>query len=94
MDFEGRNPEAQDFHGIKQLLKQLFLKAHVDLTQMTDLLIQQSGVGSVLKQTIDDDADDEDDDMTEALDVYGITSVLNLHSNKVNKYFYYVVLVV
>lgn len=48
--FEGRNPEGQDFHGIKQLLSQLFLKAHINLGQMTDMLIGQSGVGSVLKQ--------------------------------------------
>lgn len=81
MDFEGRNPEAQDFHGIKQLLRQLFLKAHVDLSQMTDLLIKQSGVGSVLKQTIDEE--DDDDDLVDSADVYGITSVLNLHANKV-----------
>lgn len=83
VDFEGRNPEAQDFHGIKQLLKQLFLKAHVDLSQMTDLLIQQNGVGSVLKQTVDED--DDDDDMVDSADVYGITSVVNLYSNKVTK---------
>lgn len=81
MDFEGRNPEGQDFHGIKQLLKQLFLKSHVDLSQMTELLIQQKGVGSVLKQTVDDE--DEDDELVDALDVYGITSVLNLYSYKV-----------
>lgn len=80
-DFEGRNPEAQDFHGIKQLLKQLFLKAHIDLSQMSDLLIQQTGVGSVLKQSFNDD-DDEDDEMTDASDVYGITSVINLSSHK------------
>lgn len=81
MDFEGRNPDAQDFHGIKLLLKQLFLKTHVDLSQMADLLIQQHGVGSVLKQTIDEE--DEDADLVDALDVYGVTSILNLYSNKV-----------
>lgn len=53
----------------------------MDLSQMADLLIQQNGVGSVLKQTIDEE--DEDDDLVDALDVYGITSVLNLYSNKV-----------
>ncbi|KAK9692876.1 bccip [Popillia japonica] len=81
-DFEGRNPEAQDFHGIKQLLQQLFLKAHIDLSQMTDMLIAQTGVGSVLKQSIDDAEDEDDDDMSDPLDVFGITSVLNLSSHK------------
>lgn len=83
MDFEGRNPEAQDFHGIKQLLKQLFLKTHIDLSGITTLLIQQNGVGSVLKQSFDDD-DAEEDDLVDASDVYGITSVLNLSANKVH----------
>lgn len=84
-DFEGRNPEAQDFHGIKQLLQQLFLKAHIDLSQMTDMLIAQTGVGSVLKQSIDDAEDEDDDDMSDPLDVFGITSVLNLSSHKVQE---------
>lgn len=83
-DFEGRNPETQDFHGIRQLLKQLFLKAHIDLSQLTDMLIAQVGVGSVLKQSYDEDEDeDEDDAMDDAHDVFGITSVVNLTSHKV-----------
>lgn len=49
---------------------------------MSDLLIQQTGVGSVLKQSFNDD--EEDDDMTDASDVYGITSVINLSSHKVH----------
>lgn len=80
--FEGRNPEGQDFHGIKQLLLQLFLKAHVDLSQMTDLLIAQNGIGSVLKQSCNDSDDEDDIDMVEESDVFGITSVLALTLNK------------
>lgn len=86
-DFEGRNPEGQDFHGIKQLLQQLFLKAHIDVSQMTDMLIAQTGIGSVLKQSVDDnDDDDEDDDMSDQLDVFGITSVINIASHKVDSH--------
>lgn len=84
-DFEGRNPDSQDFHGIKQLLHQLFLKAHINLSEMSDLLIAQAGVGSVLKQSMDDDEDEDDEEdctMSDALDVFGITSVLNLTKNK------------
>lgn len=84
-DFEGRNPEPEDFHGIKQLLHQLFLKAHVDLSQISDLLIAQNGVGSVLKQSADDDEhgdEDMEDDDDGTLDVFGITSVLNLSAHK------------
>ncbi|CAG9864876.1 unnamed protein product [Phyllotreta striolata] len=77
--FEGRNPEGPDFHGIKQLLNQLFLKAHIDISQMSDLLIAQHGVGSVLKQSYNDsDDEDEDVEMSDERDVFGITSVINL----------------
>ncbi|KAK4875512.1 hypothetical protein RN001_011934 [Aquatica leii] len=83
-DFEGRNLEGQDFNGIRQLLRQLFLKEHVDVTQLSDMLIAQEGVGSVLKQSWneDDDDDDDDDTLTEALDVFGVTSVLNLSAHQ------------
>ncbi|GLH11394.1 Protein BCCIP homolog [Gryllus bimaculatus] len=77
VDFEGRNPCDSDFHGIKQLLQQLFLKAHVDLSQLTDLIIGQNYVGSVVKQSANDE-DDDDDDESDANDVFGITSVINL----------------
>lgn len=50
---------------------------------MSDLLIQQTGVGSVLKQSFNDEEDDED--MSDASDVYGITSVINLSSHKASK---------
>lgn len=83
-DFEGRNLEAQDFNGIRQLLKQVFLKEHVDVSQLSDLLIAQEGIGSVLKQSWneEDDDDEDDDTLTQALDVFGITSVLNLSAHQ------------
>jgi len=49
VDFEGRSPVDADFHGIKQLLQQLFLKAHVNLSELADLIIRQNYVGSVVK---------------------------------------------
>jgi len=82
-DFEGRSPEGQDFNGIRQLLKQVFLKEHVDISQLTDMIIAQEGIGSVLKQSWNDEDDDDDDDtMTEALDVFGVTTVVNLSSHQ------------
>ncbi|XP_015597237.1 protein BCCIP homolog isoform X2 [Cephus cinctus] len=76
VDFEGRNPQDPDYHGIKTLLQQLFLKAHLDLGGLTDLIISQNYVGSVVKQSDDEDAsDDEDDDNN---DVFGITTVVNI----------------
>ncbi|KAJ1522831.1 hypothetical protein ONE63_001982 [Megalurothrips usitatus] len=78
VDFEGRIPVDSDFHGIKQLLQQLFLKSHVNLSDLTDLIIKQNYVGSVVKQCDDDPDSDDDDDMNVDDDVYGITTVVNL----------------
>lgn len=49
VDFEGQSPGAEDFSGIKSLLNQLFLKAHINFSQLADLIIAQNFVGSVLK---------------------------------------------
>ncbi|PSN29979.1 hypothetical protein C0J52_25384 [Blattella germanica] len=70
VEFEGRSPTDGDFHGIKQLLQQLFLKAHVNLSELADLIIGQN-----YQSDVDEDESDEDDD---ANDVFGITSVVNL----------------
>ncbi|XP_012229468.1 protein BCCIP homolog [Linepithema humile] len=80
VDFEGRNPQDPDYHGIKTLLQQLFLKAHIDLGGLTDLIISQNCVGSVVKQSDDVDESDDDDDVN---DVFGITTVINV-SDKQN----------
>lgn len=84
VDFEGRNPVDSDFHGIRQLLKQLLLKASVNLSELSDEIIGQNYIGSVVTQCEDDgadanaDDDDEDDAMEEANTVFGITTALNL----------------
>lgn len=82
VDFEGRNPIAGDFDGIKQLLRQLFLKAHINLTDFSNIIISQNYVGSVIKQAWDDEMEDEDDDDVDANVVFGITTVLNLTNHK------------
>ncbi|KAK9293601.1 hypothetical protein QLX08_011508 [Tetragonisca angustula] len=80
VDFEGRYPVDPDYHGIKTLLQQLFLKAHIDLGSLTDLIISKNHVGSVVKQSADlDESDDEDTDIN---DVFGITTVINLSSKQ------------
>lgn len=79
VEFEGRNPIDDDFHGIKQLLQQLFLKAHVNLSEVADLIIGQNYVGSVVKQSeVDGEDSDDDDDDNDANDVFGVTSVINI----------------
>lgn len=49
VDFEGQSPIEEDFHGIKSLLHQLFLKAHIDLSGLTELIIKQNYIGSILR---------------------------------------------
>ncbi|KAL1473758.1 hypothetical protein MTO96_038485 [Rhipicephalus appendiculatus] len=39
VDFEARTPDDSDFHGIKRLLQQLFLKARVNLSDLTNLIL-------------------------------------------------------
>lgn len=78
VDFEAHNITANDFDGVKKLLQQLFLKAHVNTSEMTDLIIQQNHVGSVIKQAeVPEDSDDEDSDQ-----VFGFISMLNLTERK------------
>lgn len=36
VEFEGRNPMASDFHGVRQLLQQLFLKSDINVTELAD----------------------------------------------------------
>lgn len=81
LDFEGRNPQDPDYHGIKTLLQQLFLKAHIDLGGLTDLIISQNYVGSVVKQS--DEIDESDDDDNDVNDVFGITTVINVSDRQV-----------
>lgn len=38
VDFEGRNPMTSDFHGIRQLMHQLFLKSDINLSELTDIV--------------------------------------------------------
>ncbi|XP_075986772.1 protein BCCIP homolog [Anticarsia gemmatalis] len=81
-DFEGRNPEDCDFHGIKQLLRQLFLKANVDLGALTQIIISQNYVGSVVKQCLDGQDDDDDDEDDGSDGVFGITTIINITKRK------------
>ncbi|XP_007935085.1 BRCA2 and CDKN1A-interacting protein [Orycteropus afer afer] len=81
VEFEAHTISENDHDGIKKLLQQLFLKAPVNTAELTDLLIQQSHVGSVLKQTdvSEDSGDDVDVDEDE---IFGFISLLNLTERK------------
>ncbi|KAK2145481.1 hypothetical protein LSH36_678g01046 [Paralvinella palmiformis] len=49
VEFEARNMEDSDFHGVRKLLAQLYLKANIDLSELTNTLISQNYIGSVIK---------------------------------------------
>ncbi|XP_044018676.1 protein BCCIP homolog isoform X2 [Aphidius gifuensis] len=79
VDFVGRTPEDPDFHGIKILLKQLFLKAQVNVSALSEHIISRNYVGSVVKQGLDgDDDEEESDDDDDVNDVFGITTIVNI----------------
>ncbi|XP_061491676.1 BRCA2 and CDKN1A-interacting protein [Rhineura floridana] len=81
VEFEAHSLSDNDKNGIKKLLQQLFLKAPVNTADLTDILIQQNHIGSVIKQAevLEESDDDEDDDDDE---VFGIISLLNLTERK------------
>ncbi|XP_057340301.1 protein BCCIP homolog isoform X1 [Microplitis mediator] len=84
VDFVGRTPDDSDYHGIKILLQQLFLKAHVNVGALADYIISHNYVGSVVKQEADDDDDDDDNDTSDVGDVFGVTSVINISHGQVS----------
>ncbi|XP_071533485.1 protein BCCIP homolog [Panulirus ornatus] len=92
VDFEGFPASDGDFHGIKRLLQQNFRGLEVDVSGISDTIISQNYVGSVIKQ-VDGDDEDEDEDEEEMLSdteedaeqVFGVTTVINLTSRKDEK---------
>ncbi|XP_040217370.1 BRCA2 and CDKN1A-interacting protein [Rana temporaria] len=83
VDFEAHTMSDGDHDGIKKLLKQLFLKANVNIAELANLLVQQNHIGSVIKQAEStDDADDDEDDDDDERHVFGFISLLNLTERK------------
>ncbi|XP_046288190.1 BRCA2 and CDKN1A-interacting protein-like [Marmota monax] len=80
IEFEAYSISDNDHDRIKKLLQQLFLRAPVNTAELTDLLIQQNHIGSVIKQTnVSKDSDDDDVDEDE---IFGFISLLNLTERK------------
>uniref|UniRef100_A0A8C4UVS8 Protein BCCIP homolog n=1 Tax=Falco tinnunculus TaxID=100819 RepID=A0A8C4UVS8_FALTI len=80
IEFEAHSISDNDCNGIKKLLQQLFLKAPVNTAELTDILIQQNHIGSVIKQAeVQEDSSDDDEDDDE---VFGFISCLNLTERK------------
>ncbi|XP_054721122.1 protein BCCIP homolog [Uloborus diversus] len=79
IDLDVKFPEDADRDGIKMLLKQMFLKAHINLSELADLLIEQNTITGVIKEADSDDVDDMDTDMDVNL---GVFSIVNLTAKK------------
>lgn len=78
VEFEARSPEVEDYHGVRRLLQQLFLRSSVvDISKLADAIIAQRGIGSVIKQSVPEDMD-MDDDLDDPNEVYAISTVVNL----------------
>ena len=76
VEFEARAPDEDDYHGIKLLVKQLFLRsAAVNISKVTETILNQRFIGSVIKTV---QPEEEDDDMGDDDHVYAISTVLNL----------------
>eukprot|EP00095_Tigriopus_kingsejongensis_P008779 maker-scaffold1334_size47063-snap-gene-0.11 protein:Tk08779 transcript:maker-scaffold1334_size47063-snap-gene-0.11-mRNA-1 annotation:"bccip homolog" len=84
VEFEARTPEACHFHGVLRLLQSLFKHPHdIPLAQLTEAILNQRQVGSVVTQSADSD---EDEDEPETLnpqfsavnDVFGLLTLFNL----------------
>uniref|UniRef100_A0A8C8R4J4 Protein BCCIP homolog n=1 Tax=Pelusios castaneus TaxID=367368 RepID=A0A8C8R4J4_9SAUR len=85
VEFEAHSISDNDYDGIKKLLQQLFLKAQVNTAELTDILIQQNHIGSVIKQAEvqeEGGGGDDDDDEEEEDEVFGFISLLNLTERK------------
>jgi len=85
--FDARPPSSVDFHGIKGLLQQLFLKdVNEDLSELADHIINQDYVGSVLKQDFGDSDEDSDEDEEDAEEerenIFAICTAINLCDNQ------------
>jgi len=78
VEFEARSPEGEDYHGVKRLLQQLFLRSSiVDVGKLADTILAQRGIGSVIKQSLPDEFDGQEG-VEDPNEVYGISTVINL----------------
>lgn len=65
MDFEAFEPEAKDWPAVRSLLKQLLLRAEVDVGDLSDIVITQAKETSIVMKQIEDADDDDEEDEDE-----------------------------
>ncbi|KAK3788292.1 hypothetical protein RRG08_027025 [Elysia crispata] len=86
--FDARPPSDSDYHGVRRLLQQLFVKQINDeLSELANLIVAQDTVGCVLKQDHDETSDEENSDDSEDDDddednVFAVNTVINISENQ------------
>lgn len=75
-EFEAYPPLTEDKEGIKALLKQLFKKEPIELGQLTDHLINEKNLCTVVKQLVDEEVEDEDED------VFSLSALIQLNKKE------------
>lgn len=79
VEFEARGPEEEDYHGIRRLLQQLFLRnTQVNISKVAEAILGQKYLGSVIKQSVTDNDSDDGEGMDDPNEVYAVSTVLNL----------------
>ncbi|XP_040572162.1 protein BCCIP homolog [Lepeophtheirus salmonis] len=80
VEFEARTAEDCDYHGISRLLRQTFKGEDIPLDALTNYLIAQKTVGSVITQSSSGNDGDDDDDEFDDLqnEVFGLISLIRL----------------
>jgi len=85
VEFEARSPEEEDYHGIRRLLQQLFLRSQtVNISKVAETVLGQRYLGSVIKQSVGEDVD-SDDGMEDPNEVYAVSTVVSLSKEQQNK---------
>lgn len=72
VEFEAYSPSPEDREGIQALLKQLFKKEPVELGLLTEHLLNEKSLCTVVKQLIDEVVDEDDD-------VFSFSSLIQLN---------------
>jgi len=94
VNFVAYNPDESDYHGIKRLLHQLWLKENIDLNELSNLMIEEDTIASILKEDEDEDEEKsenknaaendksaENNDEEDKEEVYGIVSLIPFSSH-------------
>ncbi|XP_065882962.1 protein BCCIP homolog [Dysidea avara] len=82
VDFQGHSITLSDYYGIKQLIQSLLPNSQINMSELTELVVSQKEVGSVVKFCAAQGMDSEGSDIEEVDDVLALATVINLTLHK------------